>query len=862
MAIRVHQLAKEIGLDNKELVDLLTSRGFVVKSVSSTIDNISAESLKAEFASKKTSAPAKAETPAAAPKPQIPPGAIVRSADDIAKERAARETVDNSKPKIFAAHSPNMPPRTPPMPPRPSGPPQVRLPSVGSPAQPPAIKFGVSPSSASGATVSSASTGSAAPSIVRPAQPPAIPGNKIFSPAQAASPSRTGQATPPSVPMRSAMPGIPSLPPIIRSPVTGAKPPFPINGAGASTGANGAAGNANGLVNSAAGTTSAGAVTGGLEISATPKELKIMQIKPPIIVRDFALFLGLKPFKLISSLMEMGIFASMNQVLEPELAGRIAEKFGVLLEIKHRGESPPAPPKKKELPKVDEKLLMEQRPPVVCILGHVDHGKTTLIDFIRKTNVVAGEAGGITQHIGAYQIVVKEKKITFLDTPGHSAFEKMRERGASVTDIAVLVIAADDGFKPQTDEALKHCRKYGLPVVVAINKADVKGANLDRVKKQMQERNLLPEEWGGETICVATNAVKGDGVDTLLEMLLLQAEMLELKANPKAPAEGVIVESKIEVGRGPTATVIVQKGTLKAGDAIVCGPSYCKVRSMLNERDEKLDKALPSTPVRIIGWSEAPEVGGHFTTAKNEREAKDLAEAAAEELLKIKRAQAVSDGPTNARELLEAITAQISKILPVVVKADVSGSLEAVIDALNGIKSSKVSLSIIGSSVGLVTLNDVEMAHTAKASIVAFNTRNETGVAAQLKHHQVSVISHNIIYELVEQVKDAMADLLDPILTEHVLGRGEIRVLFALTKGSIAGTMVTEGSLFRDKLVRVWRGKELVGQGKIVHMKRMKDDASEVKAGFECGILFSGIEGYKEGDTVECYEISKVKAVL
>lgn len=795
MAIRVHQLAKEIGLDNKELMDLLTSRGFAVKSVSSTIDNISADSLRAEYASKKPAA--QVEKSADAAKPQIPTGAIVRSAEDIAKERAARDA--EKKPKMF------IPPvgqsMTRPAPPpiiRPSAPPPIRLPNATTPP-PPAIKF-----------VASAPrpVGSHGAPIVRPAGSP-------------------------SISLHSAPPVI--LPKMPAASFVKAPPPPPV----------------------------IGALNMPSTAPAAPQgEVKVMQIKPPIVVRDFALFLGLKPFKLISSLMEMGIFASMNQILEPDLAMKIAEKFGILLEIKHRGDAKPEPPKKKETPKIDEKLLLEARPPVVCILGHVDHGKTSLIDFIRKTNVVAGEAGGITQHIGAYQIAVKDKKITFLDTPGHSAFEKMRERGASLTDIAVLVIAADDGFKPQTDEALKHCRKHGVPVIAAINKMDVKGANIDRVKKQMQERNLLPEDWGGETITVPTNAIKGDGVDTLLEMILLQAEMLELKANPKAPAEGVVVESKIEVGRGPTATVIVQKGTLKAGDAIVCEASYCKVRSMLNERDEKVDKALPSTPVRIIGWSETPEVGGKFTTAKNEREAKDIAEAAAQEALKLRRAQISAEGPTNAKELLEAITAQIAKTLPVVVKADVSGSLEAVVDALKAIKSDKVNLSIIDNSVGVVTLNDVETAHTAKATIVAFNTRNDNGVPALLKHHQVSVISHNIIYELVEQVRDAMADLLDPIMTEHTLGRAEIRTLFALSKGTIAGCMVTEGSIFRDKAARVWRGKELVGQGRIVHLKRQKDDASEVKAGFECGMLFGGIEDFKEGDSVECYEVSKVKAQL
>lgn len=833
-------MAKELDLDNKVLMDLLLKRGYAVKSVSSTIDNISAESIRAEFAKKNTGAAPAAPTVDESPKPpsikpHIPGGAIVRSAEDISKERAAR--AETMKPKTFPSISAAYPTL------RPGSPPPIKIsPVAAGPSMPPAVPSisAVRPSALPAAPV------------IRPAAPPKVAVPQILRTPVAHS---TGSVLTHSSSAGSAISSGTSIParPSVSSTTAKTPPATPASEA-------------------------------PIVVAPVAGEIKVMQIKPPIMVRDFAVFLGLKPFKLISSLMEMGIFASMNQILEPDLASKVAEKFGVVLEIKHRGESKVEPPKKKELPKVDEKLLMELRPPVVCVLGHVDHGKTTLVDFIRKTNVVAGEAGGITQHIGAYQIVVppsreasadsnkddekksaasaEGRKITFLDTPGHSAFEKMRERGASLTDIAVLVIAADDGFKPQTDEALKHCRKHAVPVIVAINKIDVKGANIDRVKKQMQERNLLPEDWGGDVITVPISALKGEHIDTLLEMILLQADILELKANPKAGAEGVIVESKIEVGRGPTATVIVQKGTLKPGDAIVCGPSYCKVKSLLNERDEKLDKASPSTPVRIIGWSQTPEVGGRFITAKNEREAKDMAETAAQEILKTKRSQQATAAPQNAKELLEAITAQTSKSLSVVVKADVSGSLEAVIDALRAITSDKVKLEIVGGSVGLVSLGDVEMAHTSKASIVAFNTRNDIGVAAALKHDHVSVISHNIIYELVEQVKDAMAELLDPILTEHSLGKAEIRQIFALSKGTIAGCMVTEGSIMRDKQTRVWRGKELLGEGKIVHLKRQKDDASEVKAGFECGILFSGIDSFKEGDVVECYEISKMKAAL
>jgi translation initiation factor IF-2 len=819
MAVRIHQLAKELGIDNKELMELLATRGFAVKSVSSTIDNISADSLREEYKAKQQGAApvaAPAEAAPVAAKPNIPAGAIVRSAEDVARERAAR--AEEAKAKAFAPVATTMPSV------RPSAPPVVRMPTGPSaPPTPPQLSRPPAPPVSPAGFVRPAAPPSAPslPPIVRLPQqnsstPPAIVRPPVAAPTV---PPIAKLPTPP--PAITARPGQPTTPPMPVAPVATASAP-----------------------------------------AAPSGELRLMQIKPPIVVRDFALFLGQKPFKLISSLMEMGIFASMNQILEPELAIKVAERFGVLLEIKTRGEAPPAPPKKKEAPKVDEALLMETRSPVVCILGHVDHGKTTLIDYIRKTNVVAGEAGGITQHIGAYKITFKEKSITFLDTPGHSAFEKMRARGASLTDVAVLVVAADDGFKPQTEEALKHCRKVGVPIVVAITKTDVKGANIDRVKKQLQERNLLPEDWGGETIVVGVSAIKGEGIDTLLEMILLQADMLELKANPKASAEGIIVESKIEVGRGPTATVIVQKGTLKVGDVILCGEAYCKVRSMMDERDGRVDKAPPSTPVRMIGWNEAPAVGEKFVTVKNDREAKDMAEAVHAERLKQRNSQQASDLPTNAAELLAAITQQTTKTLSVVVKADVSGSLEAVVDAIGGIKSSKVNVVIIESSVGAITPGDVQRAHTAKAQIVAFSTRQENGVAALLKHHQVPVISHNIIYELVEQIRDAMAEMLDPIQEERSLGKAEIRKIFSLTKGTVAGSMVTEGSVFRDKLARVLRGKDVVGQGRITNLKRMKDDASEVKAGYECGISLGGVEDFKEGDIIECYEIRNVKPSL
>ncbi|MDP0495710.1 MAG: translation initiation factor IF-2, partial [Verrucomicrobiota bacterium JB024] len=590
---------------------------------------------------------------------------------------------------------------------------------------------------------------------------------------------------------------------------------------------------------------------------------KIIQVKPPIVVRDFAVLLGKKPFQLISELMEMGIFASMNQAIEEANAKQIAERHGFTLDIRHRGDDKPEPKKKAEKPNEDDPALMEERPPVVCVLGHVDHGKTSLLDKIRKANVVSGEAGGITQHVGAYQVECNGKKITFLDTPGHAAFSKIRERGANVTDIAILVVAADDGFMPQTDEALKFARNANVEIIVAINKMDAKGANIDRVKQQMQERDLMPEDWGGQTLCSPVSALEGTNIDTLLELVLLQSEVSELRANPKAQAEGVIVESQVEQGRGPTATVIVQKGTLKVGDALVCGPNYCKVRAMMDEHGKTIKSAPPSTPVRIMGWSGTPASGAVCTVAKNEKEAKALAEENAQAL----KAQAAS-APVEASaardldSLLAAIDEQSSKVLRVVIKADVNGSVEALAGCLEAIHSDKVKLEIIETGVGVITKNDITLADSSEACVVGFNVKQENGVTALAKHHNVRIIQHNIIYELITSVEEAMAELLDPEYREVKLGMTEVRATFPLAKGQVAGCMVTEGMIKRDAHARLLRKDEVIHEGRIGTLKRFKDDVTEVRAGYECGIQITGCNDYKEGDRIECYEIHEFRPKL
>ncbi len=594
-----------------------------------------------------------------------------------------------------------------------------------------------------------------------------------------------------------------------------------------------------------------------------PDEIKQITLKPPIVVRDFAVELGVKPFKLISELMEMGIFASVNQSLEEDVASTLAAKHGFLLEIRHRGEGNKAKKKQAAAP-VDEEALMEHRPPCVCIMGHVDHGKTSLLDFIRKANVTKGEAGGITQHIGAYQIEHNDHKITFLDTPGHEAFNSMRARGADVTDIAILVVAADDGFKPQTDEALKFIQKSGVQPIVAINKIDTKGANVERVKQQMQERGIASEDWGGQTICVECSAIKGTGVDELLDMVLLQAEVLELRANPKKPSTGIVIEASVEVGRGPTATIIVQSGTLKVGDALVCGAASTKVKAMLNEDGKQVKVAPPSTPVRVIGWSTTPDCGDSYETVKNEKVAKSKA---AENEIEIKAELAALEdeataGMTPQEKLFAAIAKTQKKTLRVIVKADAFGSLEAICQALNSIESEKVALEIIAKGVGVISKSDVEVASAGAAEVIGFNVRSDNGVQAVAKNKAVKISTFQIIYELVDRIREDMVEMLDPEYRENKIGAAEVRAVFPIAKGFVAGCLVTEGRVSFGANARVLRRNKVLHDSKVQTLRRVKDDVKEVRAGTECGIQIEKFNDYKAGDTIEIYEVHEIRAAL
>ena len=880
MSIRIHALAKELNIQSKELIDFINRRQDVyhleIKTPSNAIDPFTAEAIGKDYAAAQAAganAPAQeSAVPADAPEstaPETQPASASTESEAPkaeGKPEAAEKTVANEKqPEPAAAPKQEQAPKSEQVPaagksPAPLVPPSVSKPAPVVPPMPkaaPAPAVPPLPTQSRPAPLVPPTVGRAPAPAIPPRPAPARP--KIAMPeVKPASPAQKADVQPEVVikfgQKDAARKPAPLVPPSLHK-AAPAVPPLPTQNRPAP------------LVPPTVGRAPAPAIppTGAAQQPAQAqgkKEFKTIQLKAPIIVRDFAKAMDLKPFRLISELMDMGIFASMNQSLEDATAIVIAKKHGFDLDIRHRGEQ--QQPKKKEAVKRPEDDIKNYvpRPPIVCILGHVDHGKTTLLDTIRNTNVVAGEAGGITQHTAAYQVSCNGKKITFLDTPGHAAFSKMRERGANVTDIAILVVAADDGFMPQTDEALSFAQKAGVPIVVAINKMDAKGANIDRVKQQMQKRGITSEDWGGEVLCTPVSALKGENIDKLLELVLLQAEIMELKANPKAPVEGVIIESQVEQGRGATSTVIVRQGTLKTGDVIVCGENWCKVRALMDDRGGRIKEALPSTPALVMGWTGAPEAGDNFEKVDNDREAKRITEEAIRQR-KLQASAEVEPAPASIEELMAAIENKDHKVYKCIVKSDVSGTVEALVACLKDIKSDKVGLEVIADSVGQITKNDIEMAATAGASIVAFNVKQENGVAGLAKHKGVEIVSHNIIYELINTVKEAMKNLLDPELRENKLGAAEVRQLFNISKGGkVAGCMVTEGIVKNGKLARVYRKGKEIAKGKISEIKRFKDDVSEVRAGYECGITLNNFADFEPADIIECFEILEIRPEL
>jgi translation initiation factor IF-2 len=608
----------------------------------------------------------------------------------------------------------------------------------------------------------------------------------------------------------------------------------------------------------------AGAVADEAALAAQHLQDKIVVIKPPIIVKDLAAKLGLKPYQIIHHLMEMNIFTSANQSLEEEIARKLCAKFGFMFEIEKREKGAGqvhAPVKIVEPPKPEPVAASElqPRPPVIAFMGHVDHGKTSLLDAIRKARVAAGEAGGITQHIGAYTVRRGNHTITFLDTPGHEAFTAMRARGANVTDIVIIVVAADDGIMPTTIEAINHARAAKVQIMVAINKIDLPGANLNRVKGQLQEQGLVPEEYGGDTIICEVSATKGVGIEKLLEMMLLQAEILELKANPRGHSRGTIIESQYEQGRGPTATILVQQGTLHIGDAILAGPYYGRVKALINDIGQPVKEAGPSIPVKVLGLNGAPSPGEEYNVLKNEREARELAEDRGD---KIRMGKLEAPPKITLETLFEAIADEQRKVLKLIIKGDVQGSVEAIVTSLKKIETKKIDLEIVLSSVGAISESDILLAKASQAVVIGFNTRTDNAAANAAKREGVQIKLFSIIYELIDQVKEAMVGLLDPELRETSLGTAVVKQVFQLSKYPVAGCSVQNGRIVRNARARVMRKRQPIYDGAVVTLKRFQDDASEVRAGLECGIRLGDFNEYLVDDIIECYQLEKFTQTL
>jgi len=580
-----------------------------------------------------------------------------------------------------------------------------------------------------------------------------------------------------------------------------------------------------------------------------PREVTVTE---GITVRELAEKLDIRAKDLLKTLLDRGVFASINQALDVPTATSLAESFNGIVQVVTFEEQLVEEEKIRE----ERTGNMQPRAPVVTVMGHVDHGKTSLLDAIRETEVAAGEAGGITQHIGAYEAHVGDRRIVFIDTPGHEAFTRMRARGAKVTDIVVLVVGADDGVMPQTEEAIAHAKAAGVPIIVAINKIDKPDAQPERVKRQLADKGLMPEEWGGETVIVEVSARTKQNLPRLLEMISLVGDLRELKADPDAPASGTVLESRVDKGRGPVATVLVQNGTLHVGDVFIVGAVYGKVRAMFDDRGHAIKKAIPATPVEVLGLQGVPEAGDQFQVA-DEAKARHIVEYRQAKQREASLAKSAS-GRLTLDQLHEQLKAGEMKELPVVIKADVQGSVEVLSEMLPKISNDQVTLKVIQASVGAVTESDVILASASNAIIVAFNVRPERKAQELAQREGVDIRLHTIIYELLDELKKAVAGLLAPVIKETFLGRAEVRDTFRIKGvGMIAGSYVQDGIIKRDADVRVLRDNVVIYTGRVSSLRRFKDDVNEVRSGFECGISVSNFADVKVGDVLECFKLEK-----
>ncbi|WP_404331510.1 translation initiation factor IF-2 [Mesobacillus maritimus] len=570
-------------------------------------------------------------------------------------------------------------------------------------------------------------------------------------------------------------------------------------------------------------------------------------------VGELAKKLHREPSEIIKKLFMLGVMATINQDLDKDAIELICTDYGVEVEEEILVDTTDLEVYFSE----DQEAQLSERPPVVTIMGHVDHGKTTLLDSIRHTKVTAGEAGGITQHIGAYQVVENGKKITFLDTPGHAAFTTMRARGAKVTDITILVVAADDGVMPQTVEAINHAKAANVPIIVAVNKMDKEGANPDRVMQELTEHGLVSEAWGGETIFVPISALKGEGIDSLLEMILLVSEVEEYKANPNRTAIGTVIEAQLDKGRGSVATLLVQNGTLKVGDPIVVGNTYGRVRAMVNDVGRRVKEVGPSAPVEITGLNDVPQAGDRFVVFEDEKTARQVGEARATHALQAQRSEKQKISLDN---LFEHMKQGEMKDLNLIVKADVQGSVEAVAAALQKLDVEGINVRIIHTGAGAINESDITLAAASNAIVIGFNVRPDTNAKRAAEAEEVDIRLHRIIYKVIEEIESAMKGMLDPVYQEKTIGQAEVRQTFKVSKvGTIAGSYVTDGKITRDSGVRLIRDGIVIFEGEVDALKRFKDDAKEVAQGYECGITIKNFNDMKEGDVIEAYIMEEVE---
>ncbi|AGY77601.1 MULTISPECIES: translation initiation factor IF-2 [Clostridium] len=583
-----------------------------------------------------------------------------------------------------------------------------------------------------------------------------------------------------------------------------------------------------------------------------------IEMEDTITVKEFSEKIGKPSTEVIKQLIFMGVMAAINQEIDFNTAEKLGEKFDVTVLRKEEDINKEAVEQEVEQEDAeDDDPNSEKRPPVITVMGHVDHGKTSLLDAIRKSKVTETEAGGITQHIGAYTVNINGEKITFLDTPGHEAFTAMRARGAQITDIVILVVAADDGIMPQTAEAINHCKAANVPIVVAINKIDRPGANVDKVKQELSDYGLISEDWGGDTICVPVSAHTKEGIDSLLEMVLLTAEMQEIKANPHRNAKGTVIEAKLDKGRGAVATLLVQNGTLHVGDSIIVGSTYGRIRAMFDDKGKKIKVAGPSIPVEILGLSEVPAAGDRFHQVKDEKTARDIA---AKRKQKVREEYLQSAHKVSLEDLYNQIKEGKVKELNIIVKADVQGSIEALKQSLQKLSNEEVKVRVLHGAVGAITETDVTLASASNAIIIGFNVRPDSNAQAAAEKESVDIKTYRVIYNAIEDIKAAMVGMLEPDYKEVVLGKAQIRQTYKISNvGTIAGCYVQEGKIVRNSQVRIIRDGIVIFESELASLKRFKDDVKEVAEGYECGLSIDKFNDIKDGDIVEAYTMEEIK---